>query len=97
MTRRAAAWVRARAWGCALALPVLLASPARAAAPAHATPPESARLDSVMAVFAHQGFMGTVLVARGSHFLLDRGYGLADRERRAANAPDTRATWCSER
>jgi CubicO group peptidase (beta-lactamase class C family) len=35
------------------------------------------------------GFAGTVLVASGGEIVLLRGYGLADRERKVANAPDT--------
>ncbi|HEX8691898.1 MAG TPA: serine hydrolase [Longimicrobium sp.] len=40
-----------------------------------------ARLDSVLTRYADYGFSGVVLVARGDRVLLEKGYGLADRER----------------
>jgi len=47
-----------------------------------------ARLDEAME--KHDGFSGTVLVARGDEVLLSKGYGLSDAARGTANGPTTR-------
>lgn len=80
---------RAASAAVAVALATALAAPpvARAAAAPSA---ETARLDSVVAGFLPDRFAGAVRVERGGRLLLDRGYGLADRERRVPNASSTR-------
>lgn len=50
----------------------------------------SAQLDSVATAFTRRGFAGTICVVRGADTLLDRGYGMADREAAIANAPAVR-------
>lgn len=63
--------------GCALAATALAAG-------------EGARMNRAVATLAHQGhFMGSVLVVRDSHVLLDRAYGDANLE---LQAPDTTQT-----
>ncbi len=47
------------------------------------------RLDSILTDYARRGFSGTVLVARRGTVVLEKGYGLADRER---GIPATAAT-----
>lgn len=60
-----------------------------AAAPATAQDVE--RMDQIIRAAADKDeFAGAVLVARGDQVLLDRGYGLANREWGAPNAGDTR-------
>ncbi len=49
-------------------------------------PPLTAALDRV---FVEYGFNGSALVARDAKTLLDKGYGLADHNRRVPNGPDT--------
>ena len=51
----------------------------------------SRRMDQIVqAHVAGEQFSGAVLVARDGQVLLDRGYGLADREWDIPNTPDTR-------
>ena len=57
---------------------------------ARAEPAASARLDSIATVFAQRGFAGAICVMRGADTLLDRGYGMADREAGIANAAAVR-------
>jgi len=66
-----------------LLLPLLLAGACLAQ--------ESSRMDQVAEsyVSSHQ-FMGSVLVARGSRILLDKGYGFANLEWKIPNSPTTR-------
>jgi len=64
---------------------------------ARATPPQAgdgpatlaARADAFLQRCVEAGFHGSVLVARDGQAVLDRGYGLADRERELPNAPET--------
>ncbi len=50
-----------------------------------------ARMDQIIRASVDEGeFSGSVLVTRGDQVLLDRGYGLADREWGVANDGDTR-------
>jgi CubicO group peptidase (beta-lactamase class C family) len=51
--------------------------------------PLAARIDSAMQALQHQGFSGTILVARGTEMILYRGYGIADP---ATGAPATALT-----
>lgn len=76
----------------AVALALLATRPARAqAGEAGAAPAaETARLDSVVRSFLPARFAGAVRVERGGRVLLDRGYGLANRERGVPNTPTTR-------
>ncbi|HEY3947795.1 serine hydrolase domain-containing protein [Phenylobacterium sp.] len=63
---------------------VALATPQLAAA----TPPLERRVDAYLApLLAERKFSGEVLIARGDHVLLDKGYGLASVELGAPNAP----------
>lgn len=52
--------------------------------------PLPARLDAALRDFAHQGFAGTVLVARGNRVLLYQGYGDANRARHIPNTAETK-------
>jgi CubicO group peptidase (beta-lactamase class C family)/beta-lactamase regulating signal transducer with metallopeptidase domain len=47
-------------------------------------------LDSIFSGFADSGFSGTVLVAFGDNLILEKGYGLADRERQIPTTAATR-------
>ena len=47
------------------------------------------RLDALMSGFAGEGYSGAALVVVKGEVVLRRGYGLADRERRIPNTPDT--------
>jgi CubicO group peptidase (beta-lactamase class C family)/beta-lactamase regulating signal transducer with metallopeptidase domain len=47
-------------------------------------------LDSLFSRFADSGFSGTVLVALGNDIVLEKGYGLADRERGIPATAETR-------
>ncbi|HEX5029894.1 MAG TPA: serine hydrolase domain-containing protein [Candidatus Eisenbacteria bacterium] len=70
-------------------IPVLLVAAATAtAAPDRAvlSGPEAARIDSFMVAAADNGMAGTLLVERDGKVLLDKGYGIVDREKK------TRAT-----
>lgn len=52
---------------------------------------EGARMNRAVATLASQGhFMGSVLVVRGSHVLLDRAYGNANLELQVPDTPQTR-------
>ena len=80
--------VRARRGGMRLAL-VSLTALALSAAPALAQDPE--RMDEVVrASVEAEEFSGSVLVARDGEILLDRGYGLANREWSIPNDGDTK-------
>lgn len=48
------------------------------------------QLDAAMRQFAHDGFTGAVLVAKGSHVLLYQGYGDANRARHLPNTAETK-------
>lgn len=48
-----------------------------------------AKLDSQMMQSAAKGFSGVLLVVRDGQIVLDKGYGLADREKQIAYSPDT--------
>ncbi|HET6201731.1 MAG TPA: serine hydrolase domain-containing protein [Planctomycetota bacterium] len=48
-----------------------------------------AKLDAYLERCEAFGFSGSVLVTRGGNVILAKGFGLADRERGLANAPDT--------
>jgi CubicO group peptidase (beta-lactamase class C family) len=83
----------------ALAFPLFLAfqdsATAPASLPASAPSPATSRaeirkrLDAVMEKAVAHGFSGSVLIVRGSDTLLEKGYGLADRQRKIPCAPDT--------
>lgn len=47
------------------------------------------RLDDLMIGFSKEGYSGAALVARNGEIILHKGYGLADRERKLANTPQT--------
>jgi CubicO group peptidase (beta-lactamase class C family)/beta-lactamase regulating signal transducer with metallopeptidase domain len=47
-------------------------------------------LDSLFTRYADSGFSGTVLVAFGDQVVLEKGYGMADRERGIATTAETR-------
>jgi hypothetical protein len=47
-------------------------------------------LDAALRDFAHQGFAGTVLIARGNRVLLYQGYGDANRARHIPNTAETK-------
>lgn len=47
------------------------------------------RLDRLLTRYAMYGFSGTVLAAKDGKIILNRGYGLADRERNLPNAAET--------
>ncbi len=51
--------------------------------------PINARIDSFMLASTGAGFNGSVLVMRGDTVLLDKGYGLRDREQNLANTSAT--------
>jgi CubicO group peptidase (beta-lactamase class C family) len=67
------------------------APPLATAPPAQALPPGviGDELDQIFTRFADSGFSGTILVAVGDRIVLEKGYGLADRERQI---PATAAT-----
>jgi CubicO group peptidase (beta-lactamase class C family) len=68
---------------------VVMSAPATTACWAVDLP--AARLDAVVQSYVDRGyFTGTVLVARGDEVLLNKGYGLAQREWMIANTPDTK-------
>lgn len=46
-------------------------------------------LDDLMTDFSKKGYSGAVLVAQGDEIVLQKGYGLADRERKIQNTPLT--------
>ncbi|HEX8141307.1 MAG TPA: serine hydrolase domain-containing protein [Pyrinomonadaceae bacterium] len=48
-----------------------------------------AKLDQLLTRYAMYGFSGTVLAARNGEIILNRGYGLADRERSLPNTTET--------
>ena len=61
------------------------------AALAQATDDISRRLDEMATAYGqHRHFMGSVLVAKGGHVLLEKGYGMANVEWSVPNTPDTR-------
>lgn len=47
------------------------------------------KLDDRMMLFNKDGYSGAVLVAQNGEIILDKGYGLADRERQIQNTPST--------
>ena len=47
------------------------------------------QLDDLMTSFSKEGYSGAVLVARNGEIILRKGYGLADRERKIQNSPET--------
>jgi CubicO group peptidase (beta-lactamase class C family) len=47
------------------------------------------KLDDLMAGFGKEGYSGAVLVAQNGRIILQKGYGLADRERKIQNTPST--------
>ncbi|MBP7514854.1 MAG: beta-lactamase family protein, partial [Flavobacteriales bacterium] len=49
----------------------------------------AARIDTFLTKCATAGFNGSVLVLRGDQPVLDKGYGLSDRERNLVNRPAT--------
>lgn len=51
--------------------------------------PAVARIDSFMERSVQQGFSGTLLVMRDGKAMIDKGYGLADREQDVMNTPTT--------
>ena len=51
--------------------------------------PVTARIDSFLLASTDAGFNGSVLVLRDSAVLLDKGYGLRDREQKLPNTPTT--------
>ncbi len=65
-------------------------SPASSSAAGARVPRLGTQLDSYLATLAGQGwFSGAALVARRGEILLSKGYGLADREHKVPNTPDT--------
>lgn len=54
-----------------------------------AADPAIARIDSFLTLTTAAGFNGSVLVMRGDSALLDKGYGLRDREQKLPNTPAT--------
>lgn len=51
---------------------------------------DPARMDQIVQSYAANHFMGSVLVARGSQLLLNKGYGSADLEWGIPNSPNTK-------
>jgi CubicO group peptidase (beta-lactamase class C family) len=49
----------------------------------------AAKLGGLLTRYAMYGFSGTVLAAKNGKVILNRGYGLADRERRVRNSAET--------
>ncbi len=47
------------------------------------------QIDDLMIDFAKEGYSGAVLVAQNGEIILQKGYGLADRERKIPNTPQT--------
>jgi CubicO group peptidase (beta-lactamase class C family) len=47
------------------------------------------QLDDLMTSFTKEGYSGAVLVSRNREIILRKGYGLADRERKIQNTPET--------
>ena len=47
------------------------------------------KLDELLSRYAGYGFSGTVLAAKDGQIILNKGYGLADRERNISNAANT--------
>lgn len=71
-----------------LAQPMTGPDPAPAARPA---PLLSGRMDALAGFYADNNqFMGTILVARGGHIVINKAYGLANIEWKIANTPDTK-------
>ncbi len=56
---------------------------------AQAPDPISVRMDPFLLAMAAVGFHGSVLVMRGDTVLMDKGYGLRDREQNLPNTPAT--------
>jgi len=71
-------------------LAVLIAAGVALPGAARAGHAPSARLDSIATAFAQRGFAGSICVIRGADTLLDRGYGMADREAGGGNGPAVR-------
>lgn len=68
----------------------LLFTPVRTSSQAISSVDVSKRLDQVMAYHVeHDHFMGAILVQRGDHALLNKGYGFADLEWKIPNTPAT--------
>ncbi len=53
------------------------------------------RLNQLLSTYESWGFSGTVLVARGSTIIFEKGYGYANRETRELNTADTRFDFAS--
>jgi CubicO group peptidase (beta-lactamase class C family) len=68
----------------------MLAALALCAATSSAPAAPAASLDAIVARAVAGGFVGDVLIVRGSRVLLDRADGAADRERQVPNTPATR-------
>lgn len=66
-----------------------LSNPATAGEPTVVDGPLGRKLDTLLSRYAQYGLSATVLVAKDRRVVLHKGYGLADRERRIANSPDT--------
>jgi CubicO group peptidase (beta-lactamase class C family) len=66
---------------CAEAPPNIIAEPV--------PDPSTARIDSFLLACTEAGFNGSVLVMHDTAVLLDKGYGLRDREHRLPNTPAT--------
>ncbi|MBJ6108824.1 serine hydrolase [Hymenobacter sp. BT523] len=69
----------------------VLAQPTAPAQPATATPALAQQLDDFVRQYEKSGrFSGTALVADHGNILLQKGYGLANREQNRANSADTK-------
>ncbi len=79
-------------FGSVILCVALIACSSEPASTAHkATRPDplSTRIDSFLSTCTSAGFNGSVLVLRDSSVLLDKGYGLRDREQQLPNTPGT--------
>ncbi len=47
------------------------------------------QIDDLMFDFSKEGYSGATLVVRDGEIILHKGYGLADRERKIPNTPQT--------
>jgi len=74
----------------ALALPLVALVLSCGNPPAQqAAPNEAVRIDSFLTACTEKGFNGSVLVLKDGTTLLDKGYGLRDREQKLPNEPGT--------
>lgn len=55
----------------------------------NATPPIADKIDKYLVENTHRGVSGSILVAQGNTILINKGYGLADRDAKVANTPTT--------